>query len=73
MPKITPPLLFLASIVAMRALLASPLELHVSPTGKSSAGGTATDPLASLQDAVTAIKLLSSDKKNKHRGAAARK
>ena len=64
MPKITPPLLFLASIVAMRALLASPLELHVSPTGKSSAGGTATDPLASLQDAVTAIKLLSSDKKN---------
>ena len=65
MPKITPQLLFFLSIVAMRVLPASPLELHVTPTGKANASGTATAPLASLQDAVTAIKSLSSDQKSK--------
>ncbi len=64
MPRFTPLLTFFAaSLVTVTALAATPVELHVSPAGKQGASGTQTDPLPSLQDAISAIKALPTDKK----------
>ena len=48
---------------ALSAASAATTELHVSPSGKQGASGTAQDPLPSLKDAVTAVKALPADKK----------
>jgi len=64
MPRFTTLLpFFAASLVTVTALAATPVELHVSPAGKQGALGTQTDPLPSLQDAISAIKALPTDKK----------
>jgi hypothetical protein len=54
---------FAASLVTVTALAATPVEFHVSPTGKNGASGSTTDPFSSLTEAVTAIRALPSDKK----------
>ncbi len=54
----------LAALLMLGAALnASPVELHVSPTGKAGASGTAIDPLPSLKEAATALKALPADQK----------
>jgi hypothetical protein len=54
----------LATLLLLSAPLgASPLELHVSPSGKVGASGTAMDPLPSLKEAAIALKALPADKR----------
>lgn len=53
----------LAALLLSTSLVASHTELHVSPSGKAGASGTAIDPLPSLKDAATALKALPPDQK----------
>jgi hypothetical protein len=51
----------IASLLLLVAgLQASPIDFHVSPTGKQGASGSQSDPFASLTDALRAIKSLPS-------------
>lgn len=52
-----------APLLLSAALSASPLELHVSPSGKAGASGSAIDPLPSLKEAANALKALPADKR----------
>ena len=52
-----------AFLVAMGQLSATPVDLHVSPSGKVGASGSSIDPFPSLKDAVSAIAALPSDQK----------
>jgi hypothetical protein len=63
MVKFPFPLLIATAFLKIGALASASVELHVSPSGKAGASGSATDPLPSLKDAVNSIKSLSSDQK----------
>lgn len=52
-----------ALLLLASSLIASPVELHVSPIGKVGASGTAIDPFPSLKEAATALKALPADQK----------
>ena len=52
-----------APLLLSAVLSASPLELHVSPSGKAGASGSAIDPLPSLKEAANALKALPADKR----------
>lgn len=63
MVKFPFPLLLVTAFLEIGALASASLELHVSPSGKTGASGSATEPLPSLKDAVNSIKALSPEQK----------
>jgi parallel beta-helix repeat protein len=59
--RLFPPL---AAFLFLTAVLrANPVELHISPSGKPGAIGTAQDPLPTIMDALTVMRSLPSGKK----------
>lgn len=56
-------ILFLIPFLAIRAVSALPIDLHVAPSGNAGASGSAGDPLPSLVEAVKALKALPADRK----------
>ena len=63
MVKFPLPLLLATAFLNIGALASASVEFHVSPSGKTGASGSATDPLPSLKDAVNSVKSLSSEQK----------
>jgi len=63
MVKFPFPLLLAIAFIKIGALASASVELHVSPSGKTGATGSATAPLPSLKDAVNSVKSLSSEQK----------